>query len=128
MPKMKNSAAATAEQKDLNFKSQYTRPAINSQGVCQDSQHIPTRPLNSQKLLLVLLFSATVFDELGGGKRYCQRKRALTLGLCQRAQRKLLLLFCSETRRSGNWLQKQQQLLLLLFCGELGRIGGVATC
>ena len=125
MSKMKNSAAATAELNKKDFAHKITRnvatsPGLNSRS-CRGGKTLPNT-------LLFLLFSATVFDELGGGKRYCQRKRALTLGLCQRAQRKLLLLFCSETRRSENRLQNQQQLLLLLFCGELGRIGGVATC
>lgn len=118
MPKMKNSAAATAELNKKHFAHKITRivaasPGLNSR-LCRGGKNLP-------KTLLFLLFSVSTFDKNTHGKGAYQRKRARDLGLVSRALATVVLLILQVR----DLQQKRQKLLFWLFLADFLALEGV---
>lgn len=118
MQKMKNSAAATAEQNIKRFARKTTRIVEDPQGV---NFRVPPQEKTLPKTQLFLLFFGNAFDKNTPGKRAYQHVRARDLGLVSRALATVVLLLLQVR----DLQQKRQKLLFWLFLADFLASEGV---
>lgn len=125
MPKLKNSAAVTAELNKTNIAYKITRITARVQGV---NFRVPPREKTLPKTQLFLLFSAKMFDKNTAGKSVYQHKRARDLGLVSRAPRKVVFVVFAATAQASDFRQKAIEKVVFVVFAGFPRFGGGSLC